>query len=127
MFNGAERDLRTLLENGKGWAINGVAGPAPEPLFTAQKGEAILLEVDNRTGFSQPLHVHGHVWQVVEETPSGIWQDTAVIQPKELLSLAMVADDPGTWAIHSLVAERVDGGMIASFKMVERHLEVKKF
>ncbi len=119
IFNGAERDLRTLLENGKGWAINGVAGPAPEPLFTAQKGEAILLEVDNRTGFSQPLHVHGHVWQVVEETPSGIWQDTAVIQPKVLLSLAMVADNAGTWAIHSLVAERVDGGMIASFKIVE--------
>ncbi len=41
ILNGAERDLRTLLENGKGWAMNGVAGPAPEPLFTAKQGETV--------------------------------------------------------------------------------------
>jgi len=35
VFNGQERDLRTLLENGKGWAINGVAGPSPQPAFAA--------------------------------------------------------------------------------------------
>ena len=116
-LNGVERDLRTLLENGKGWALNGTAGPAPEPLFTAVQGEAILLEIDNRTGFAQPLHIHGHVWQEIGETPSGIWMDTAVIAANETVTLAFVADNPGTWAIQSLVAERADGGMIGAFEI----------
>lgn len=119
MLNGVARDLRTLLESGKGWAINGAAGPAPEPFFIATKGETIVLEIDNRTGFAQPLHIHGHVWQEVEVEPPGTWQDSVVVGPKELLRLALVADNPGTWAIHSLVAERADGGMIGAFKVVE--------
>ena len=68
-LNGEARDLRTLLENGKGWAINGVAGPAAEPLFTAKTGETIRLEIENRTAFAQPLHIHGHVWQVIGDEP----------------------------------------------------------
>ena len=117
-LNGVERDLRTLLENGKGWALNGTAGPAAEPLFTATQGEAVVLEIDNRTGFAQPLHIHGHVWQEIGETPSGIWMDTAVIAANETVSLAFMADNPGTWAIQSLVAERADGGMIGAFEII---------
>ncbi len=116
-LNGVERDLRTLLENGKGWALNGTAGPAPEPLFSAAQGEAILLEIDNRTGFAQPLHIHGHVWQEIGEVPSGIWMDSAVIAANETVTLAFMADNPGTWAIQSLVAERADGGMIGAFEI----------
>ncbi len=116
-LNGVDSDLRTLLENGKGWALNGTAGPAPEPLFTAVQGEVVLLEIDNRSGFSQPLHIHGHVWQEIDETPPGIWQDTAIIAANETVTLAFVAANPGTWAIQSLVAERADGGLIGSFEV----------
>jgi FtsP/CotA-like multicopper oxidase with cupredoxin domain len=120
---GEERDLRTLLENGKGWALNGVAGPSPEPMFSAPKGETMLLEIDNRTAFSQALHIHGHVWQEIGEVPSGVWQDTAVVPPGEVTTLALVADNPGTWAIHSLIAERADGGMIGSFRVLDAAAE----
>lgn len=112
---GVERDLRTLLENGKGWAFNGVAGPAAEPLFALKQGATVLLEIDNRTAFAQPLHIHGHVWQELAETPSGLWSDTAVIASHETVTLMFVADNPGTWAIQSLVAERADGGLFAAF------------
>ena len=118
-FQGVERDLRSLLENGKGWALNGVAGPAAEPLFTATLGEVILLEVDNRTAFSQALHIHGHVWQEIDDNLSGHWQDTAIIAAGERVTLAFVAGNPGTWAIQSLVAERADGGMIGAFTVVD--------
>ena len=115
IFNGAERDLRTLLENGKGWAINGVAGPAPQPAFTASLGETIRLQVTNATAFSQPLHIHGHVWQVLGTVDPAPLSDSAVIPPGETLSLAFRASKPGLWALHSLVAERADGGLITSF------------
>ncbi len=115
VFNGEERDLRTLLENGKGWAINGVAGPSPQPAFTVKRGETIRLEVTNRTAFGQPLHIHGHVWQVVGAEDPAPLQDSAVIPPGEMLPLAFKADNPGLWALHSLVAERADGGLLTSF------------
>jgi FtsP/CotA-like multicopper oxidase with cupredoxin domain len=110
-LNGVERDLRTLLENGKGWAMNGVAGPSPEPVFTAKKGEPVL-------------HIHGHVWQEVAEEPSGVWRDSAVIAPKTVLTVAFVADNVGTWAIHSLMAERADGGMIGFFRVIDPGAEL---
>jgi FtsP/CotA-like multicopper oxidase with cupredoxin domain len=114
-FKGKVRDLRTLLENGKGWAINGVAGPAAEPVFEALKGETILIEVDNRTSFAQPIHIQGHVWQEIDEEPTGLWADTAVIPPGEQVTLGFTADNEGIWAIHSLVAERAEGGLFGSF------------
>ena len=118
-WNGAERDLRALLEAGKGWAVSGVAGPDPEPLFTAAKGETILLDIDNRTAFAQPLHLHGHVWQVIEAEPSGLWMDTVVVPAGEKVSLALTADNLGLWALHALVAERADGGMMRSFSVID--------
>lgn len=118
-LNGAERDLRTLLENGKGWAINGVAGPAAEPLFAAARGEALRLDIQNRTAFAQPLHIHGHDWQVVGEGRPGPFQDTVVVPAGETVSLAFVADNPGLWALHALVAERADGGLVGTFTVGE--------
>jgi FtsP/CotA-like multicopper oxidase with cupredoxin domain len=117
VFNGAERDLRTLLENGKGWAMNGVAGPAPDPAFTVKQGETVRLDIVNRTAFGQPLHIHGHVWQVAGAEEPAPLTDSAVIPAGESLSLAFRADNPGLWALHSLIAERADGGLITSFRV----------
>ena len=117
VFNGAKRDLRTLLENGKGWAVNGVAGPSPIPLFSARRGETLRLDIENRTAFAQALHIHGHVWQHdAADAPEGL-RDTAIIWAGQRTSLSFVADNPGLWAIHSLVAERADGGLLASFSV----------
>lgn len=118
-LNGADRDLRTLLQNGKGWAINGVAGPAAEPMFTARKGETIRLDIVNKTAFSQPLHIHGHAWQVLGQDPPGPFQDTVVVAAGQTVSVAFTADNPGLWALHSLVAERADGGLIGTFEVAE--------
>jgi FtsP/CotA-like multicopper oxidase with cupredoxin domain len=115
-FQGQERDLRTLLENGKGWAFNGVAGPAAEPLFTAKQGETLILTVDNRTAFAQPLHIHGHVWRAGDD-PELPWSDTALIPPGQSRWLTVVADNPGVWALQSLAAERADGGLMAAFRV----------
>ena len=122
-FRGETMDIRTLLQNGKGWAFNGVAGPSAEPLFVAAKGETVALDIENRTGFAQALHIHGHVWWL----PAGEGQapaasDTAVIAAGKTLRLTLVADNPGTWAIQSLVAERADGGLMAAFQVSEAEL-----
>lgn len=123
-FRGETMELRALLENGKGWAFNGIVGPTTEPLFTAVKGETVMLQVANRTAFAQPLHIHGHVWQEISGNapePAAL-SDTAVIAAGQTINLGFVADNPGTWAIQSLIAERADGGLMAPFNVSETAL-----
>ena len=67
--------------------------------------------------FAQPLHIHGHVWQVIGADPPAPFQDTVVVPAGEKVAVAFTADNPGLWALHSLVAERADGGLIGSFSV----------
>jgi FtsP/CotA-like multicopper oxidase with cupredoxin domain len=113
---GEKLDLRTLLEKGMAWAINGTAGLGPEPWETFTKGENVVLAVDNRTKFDQPLHLHGHVWRIIADQPEP-WRDTVVIPAGTQARLGFVADNPGKWGIQSAIAERVDSGLITSFEV----------
>ncbi len=118
-FKNEVLDLRGLLERGMAWAINGVAGPGGEVIGKFAKGESIILDIDNATQFDQPLHIHGHVWQVIEQggavQEGQPWRDTTLVPAMQKQKLAFVADNPGIWVLQSLVAERVDSGLIASF------------
>jgi FtsP/CotA-like multicopper oxidase with cupredoxin domain len=122
-----ELDLRAMLEQGLAWAIGGSAGLGSPPLFEAQKGEVLRLKFDNKTAFEQVLHLHGHVWtlqmplnpEVEGPQTSPTWTDTLVIPAKSQSQVLMVADNPGTWAIQSLMAERCDAGLIAAFTVTD--------
>jgi FtsP/CotA-like multicopper oxidase with cupredoxin domain len=117
-LNGALLDLRSLLEKGIAWAVNGQAGPGGAPLAELAAGETVIFDIENATAFEQPLHIHGHVWHMLDGqgglAADGSWRDTTVIQRGEKQSLVFVAAE-GTWALQSLVAERVDSGLLASF------------
>jgi FtsP/CotA-like multicopper oxidase with cupredoxin domain len=120
-LKGEPKTLRELLEAGFAWAVNGEAGPGGPPLADFAKGASVVLAVDNRTAFDQPLHIHGHVWQLTElngaATADQPWRDTAVIPAHARANLAFVADNPGSWAIQSLVAERAESGLIVGFSV----------
>jgi FtsP/CotA-like multicopper oxidase with cupredoxin domain len=116
-------DLRAMLEQGLAWSIGGSSGIGSPLLFDAERGEVLRLVFDNRTAFEQVLYVHGHVWtewtalataQSGPEVPPK-WLSSLVIPAKSRKSVMLVADNPGTWAIQSLIAERCDAGLIGSF------------
>lgn len=117
-YRGEELDLRALLEKGMAWAFNGVAGLGAEPWQSFKLGSSVIYAVDNRTAFEQPLHVHGHVWRSLE-TENEPWRDTAVVPAKSTMRLGFIADNPGTWGLHSTAAERMDAGLFTSFAVVE--------
>jgi FtsP/CotA-like multicopper oxidase with cupredoxin domain len=118
VYGGEKLDLRALLEKDMAWAINGTAGLASEPWQTFAQGESVILAVENRTKFDQPLHIHGHVWRVVlDQDQPQPWRDTAVVAPGAQVKLGFVADNPGQWGIQSTVAERADSGLITSFQV----------
>jgi FtsP/CotA-like multicopper oxidase with cupredoxin domain len=116
-------NTRELLEKGLAWALNGVAGPGGPALFDAKKGETLILTLDNTTSFAQPMHIHGHVWQVVEQDGQPLeaqaWRDTVVVPGLSKMKVALVADNVGLWAIHSLMAERCDAGLLGSFTVAD--------
>ncbi len=117
---GDERlELRTLLEKGLAWALNGVAGPGGPALFNVVVGETVVLTLENNTSFPQPLHIHGHVWQMIEADgqvlESEPWRDTTIVPGLSKVKMAFVADNLGLWAIQSLIAERVDSGLLGAF------------
>jgi FtsP/CotA-like multicopper oxidase with cupredoxin domain len=120
-------DLRAMLEQGLAWSIGGSSGIGSPLLFETQKGALLRLTIDNKTSFEQVLHVHGHVWtgwmplaagQIGPEFPVN-WVDTLVIPAKSRTAVLLVADNPGTWAIQSLQAERCDAGLIGSFVVTD--------
>jgi FtsP/CotA-like multicopper oxidase with cupredoxin domain len=114
-YQGEKLDMRALLEHGMAWAFNGTAGLGPEPWQTFKQGETIILEIDNRTRFDQPLHIHGHVWSVIAEEP--VWRDTIIANRSAVTRCVFIADNPGDWGIMSAIAERADSGLITSFRV----------
>lgn len=121
IFQGEKLDIRALLEKKMAWALNGTAGIATEPWQAFKTGEVVILDIDNRTAFAQPLHIHGHVWREIERAGKALadepWRDTAIIAPKAKAKLAVRFDNPGDWALHSTIAERIDTGMITTFRV----------
>jgi FtsP/CotA-like multicopper oxidase with cupredoxin domain len=119
----ATLDMRGLLEKGLAWALNGIAGVGGPPLFEAKKGEMLILEFSNKTSFPQPLHIHGHAWKLIEADGQTVsdsgWADTGVVPGLSSAKLAFVADNPGLWIVQSLIAERVDAGLIGAFSVSE--------
>jgi FtsP/CotA-like multicopper oxidase with cupredoxin domain len=118
-----ELNTRGLLEKGLAWAFNGIAGAGGAPLFEAKKGEMLVLVFDNGTAFPQPIHIHGHVWQMIEsdgvKVEAPIWRDTAIVPGLAKIKLVFIADNMGTWVIQSLIAERSDAGLLGGFTVAE--------
>jgi FtsP/CotA-like multicopper oxidase with cupredoxin domain len=109
------------------WAIGGSSGLGSPPIFEARKGEVLRLIFDNKTAFEQALHVHSPVWIVEKTSQPSVqgpalppdWTDTVTVPAKTQTKVLMVADNPGTWAIQSLMAERCDAGLIGAFTVAD--------
>lgn len=103
------------------WKINGVAGRAGSPpLFSARRGQPVVLAIRNETGFVQPIHLHGHVFRLLHPLDDGwepYWLDTMQVPEGKTVRIALLADNPGRWLVSSTVLERFDTGLWTSFEV----------
>lgn len=103
------------------WKLNGAAGStASPPLFTARRGQPVVLGVTNNTGFVQPIHLHGHVFRLLHPLDDGwepYWLDTLQIPEGKTMQMAFLAENPGRWLIGSTVLERLDTGLWSWFEV----------
>lgn len=84
--------------------INGDVFPHVPPIVV-REGELVRLTVVNRGSETHPMHPHGH--RVMVESRNGmpvggspIWLDTFDVQPGEVWTVLIRADNPGIWMSH---------------------------
>jgi FtsP/CotA-like multicopper oxidase with cupredoxin domain len=101
------------------WPINGhvfdVANPRSETAAVRIKeGQRIALKFVNETPMSHPMHLHGHSFQVIEingKPLSGALRDTILVTPKQTVTVAFDANNPGTWYAHCHILWHLAAGM----------------
>lgn len=120
-YNGEILDREGFMQTGQLWALNGIANLTDAPLFSVKRGESVVIEVVNDTGWPHGMHTHGHHFQVVgsdgnipENAP---WRDTVLLQRREQLDIAFVADNPGKWLFHCHMLEHAAAGMNTWFEV----------
>jgi FtsP/CotA-like multicopper oxidase with cupredoxin domain len=84
------------------------------PLAGLRLGRSYILELQNATPHPHPIHLHGFAFKVLRSNERDIvphFADTALLSPKERLTVAFVADNPGDWMLHCHIIEHQATGM----------------
>jgi FtsP/CotA-like multicopper oxidase with cupredoxin domain len=87
-------------------------------MFTVREGDVVRMTIDNRSGDSHPMHLHGHHVLVlsrdgVAATGSPWWVDSLDVQHGERYEVAFVADNPGIWMDHCHNLPHATEGLLA--------------
>ncbi|MBA2690590.1 MAG: multicopper oxidase family protein, partial [Burkholderiales bacterium] len=112
-----------LRGEGLAWSINGIAQRhhTHAPLLAFKRGQHVLLMMKNDTVWHHPIHLHGHSFRVISRNgrPSELreWRDTVLMEPKESMEIAFVADNPGDWMFHCHILQHQQGGMMATLRV----------
>jgi FtsP/CotA-like multicopper oxidase with cupredoxin domain len=123
VMDGRQIDIREMVHKGKAWAINGVVanGHVMDPLLTLERYRTHVLAMHNDTPWHHPMHLHGHSFRVISRngrpTKFRQWQDTVVMNPRDRVEIAFVADNPGDWMFHCHVLEHQAGGMTSVIRV----------
>ncbi|MBV1897016.1 MAG: multicopper oxidase domain-containing protein, partial [Rhodobacteraceae bacterium] len=123
MMGGGMGSMMVQMRQGNIWFINGKAanGPIMDPLLTLPLGTSHIFEMENRTAWPHPIHLHGHTFRVIarngQPTRHLEWQDTVMMAPREKVDIAFVADNPGDWMFHCHIMEHQAAGMMGVIRV----------
>jgi FtsP/CotA-like multicopper oxidase with cupredoxin domain len=103
------------------WTVNGKAvgenDHQHEPILKLSRGRSYVFELVNDTAWHHPIHLHGHVFQVLSRegrrNERGDSGDTVLLDPRTRAEIAFVADNPGNWMLHCHILEHLASGMMA--------------
>lgn len=120
-YQGAQRSLGGLAEAQLVWALNQTADLPKQPLFRAKRGTSVCIQMENLTGWSHAMHIHGHHFQMLNsrnELDAKAWRDTVMIDRNQKLEIAFVADNPGRWLLHCHMLQHAVSGMRTWFEVL---------
>jgi len=124
LFEGNRTSLAQLVRTHHlAWTVNGAAvkGHAHAPIITLARNRHCVLALRNDTAWHHPIHLHGHVFRVLarngKPTEHREWRDTVLMEPRERVDIAFVADNPGDWMLHCHVLAHQAGGMTTMLRV----------
>jgi FtsP/CotA-like multicopper oxidase with cupredoxin domain len=100
------------------WLVNGKEYPH-EREFVFREGRRYRLVFHNRSDDSHPLHVHRHLFELVElngKPTAGIMKDTVIVPAFGRATVDMVASQPGLTLFHCHIQHHMDFGFKALFR-----------
>lgn len=103
------------------WSIDNIVWTEQTPPLPVAAGERVELVFVNDTMMSHPMHLHGHVYQVVAidgRRVPGAKRDTVLVPPRASVTVAFDADNPGWWALHCHLLYHMEAGMFATVRYV---------
>jgi FtsP/CotA-like multicopper oxidase with cupredoxin domain len=112
--------------SGTFWAINkhpwptGAHSRLPPPIAALERGKSYVFELKNLTPQMHPIHIHGHTFKVLKSNKRELpvhHADTVLLQPKERVEVAFVADNPGDWMFHCHILEHQETGMMSYLRV----------
>jgi multicopper oxidase len=105
------------------WTINGRVWP-DTPKILVHKGDCVLVRFRNPTDMDHPMHLHGHVFQVVEingqSLRNPLSKDTSLV-PANGGTISWLFDatsPPGRWVLHCHNSIHLADGMMTEVRYV---------
>ena len=99
------------------WTIDGKLWSEHQPV-PAVSGERVELTFHNMSPMGHPMHLHGHVFQVVEAAGqrfSGAVRDTVYVPPMASVTVALDAGEAARWMLHCHQMPHLASGMMTEF------------
>ncbi|MCA0401145.1 MAG: multicopper oxidase family protein [Proteobacteria bacterium] len=95
-------------------------GFAGKPLASLKRGRVFVLALHNKTAWPQVIAVHGHAFRLLHPFDDG-WEpyflDNLYLAPNTVSRIALIADNPGKWAIRASIAEHFAAGVASWFEV----------
>jgi FtsP/CotA-like multicopper oxidase with cupredoxin domain len=99
------------------WTIDGAIWGNHRPV-AAQSGERLVLSFHNMSMMGHPMHLHGHVFQVVGlngRQVAGALRDTVYVPPMAMVDVALDAGEAARWMLHCHHMPHLASGMMTEF------------
>ncbi len=101
------------------WTINGAIWGQHQPI-PARSGERVSLTFHNMSMMGHPMHLHGHVFQVVGingRRIAGALRDTVYVPPMTMVEIALDAGEAARWLLHCHHMAHMATGMMTEFSV----------
>ncbi len=99
------------------WTIDGQTWDTHKPII-ATSGERVELMLHNMSMMGHPMHLHGHVFQVVNingKAMNGAMRDTVYVPPMAMVTVALDAGEAARWMLHCHHMPHLSTGMMTEF------------
>ncbi len=103
------------------WTINGKSWPDYEP-YVFKGGEFNVIRLTDRSRRIHPIHFHGLFFKVIrrngEFVDEGFYRDTVILYPNDVVDVALVPVDKGTWVNHCHIQEHAERGFMTAIEVI---------